>query len=90
MALLLLIIIKSSFIALVAASHPEYYSIETESDETANGCYQKTNRTNPQDYFSGAKFPIYKKTSPPVLYMMLENTGDADHGQATNGFGPKI
>ena len=73
--LLLIIIVNSSFIAFVAASHPEYYSIETESDETANGCYQMTNRTNPQDYNAEFKFPIYKKTSPPVLYMMLENTG---------------
>ena len=39
----------------------------------ANGCFEKTNKLNVQDYSPEYKLPIYKKTKAPVLYMMLEN-----------------
>ena len=68
----LLLTIFGNSLVLVASSRPEYYFVESESNETANGCYKKTNKLNPQDHSPEFKLPIYKKTSPPVLYMMVK------------------
>ena len=75
--------IVNSFILVASLEHPDNYYIESGSKEAANGCYKKTNRTNGQDYLdflpdrlpssSSYRFPIYMKTSQPVLYMMLQN-----------------
>ena len=81
----LLFTIVNSFILVLPLEHPNYYYIESGSDEAVNGCYKKTNRLNAQDYLdflpdrlpipssSSYRFPIYMKTSQPVLYMMLQN-----------------
>ena len=50
--LLLLTIILANILVLVASSRPEYYFIESGSNEAANGCYQKTNKLNPQFWSS--------------------------------------
>ena len=52
----------------------EYYFIESDSNEAANGCYERTNKKNPQIPAAAAsRYPIYKKTGKDELYLMLES-----------------
>ena len=60
------------------------YLIEGGTD-IVNGCYERQPQTNKNDFHPASKYPIYRKTSGQLMFLMLENAPRA-HWIISNDF----
>ena len=52
------------------------YLIESEAG-FVNGCYERMQQNNKNDYHFASTYPIYRKKSDQKLFLMLENANNA-------------
>lgn len=52
------------------------YLIESEFD-FVNGCYERLSENNKNDFHPDSRYPIYRKKTGQILFLMLENANSA-------------